>query len=132
MRLSTNIIVLAAVVAGSLASPAPSSHILHEKRSTGASRGWSKRSKLDAEAKLPVRIGLTQSNLDIGHQLLMDVASHDSKNYGKHYSSEEVIELFAPAESTVTAVKNWLQVEGISADRITLSTNKVYLLLLTF
>lgn len=72
MRLST-LTFLAAAVVGSLAAPAPFAHVSHEKRGTSYSHGWSKRSKLGSEVKLPMRIGLTQSSLDIGHQLLMEV-----------------------------------------------------------
>ena len=54
------------------AAPAPSGHTLHERRSVEYSP-WTKAERLHAETILPMRIGLTQSNLDIGHDLLMDV-----------------------------------------------------------
>lgn len=73
MRLSA-FTLLAAIVAGSIAAPAPApfSHVSHEKRGS-ASHGWSKRSKLGGEVSLPMRVGMKQRSLDIGHQLLMDV-----------------------------------------------------------
>ena len=54
------------------AAPAPSGHTLHERRELEHSP-WIKAERLHAKTTLPMRIGLTQSNLDIGHDLLMDV-----------------------------------------------------------
>lgn len=54
-----------------LAAPAVP-HVLHEKRDK-TSRAWIKRSRLEGKAKLPMRIGLTQSNLETGHDILMDM-----------------------------------------------------------
>lgn len=124
MRLST-LTFLAALAASTIASPTPFSHVLHEKRGTVASRGWSKRSKLGAKVQLPMRIGLAQNNLHLGPTLLHEVSAHDSPKYGKHYTADEVIELFAPAPNTVDAVRDWLHMAGIEANRITLSANKV-------
>jgi tripeptidyl-peptidase-1 len=39
----------------------------------GNLEGWVKRELVDAEATIPVRIGLKQSNVDAGHDLLMDM-----------------------------------------------------------
>jgi tripeptidyl-peptidase-1 len=55
-----------------LAGAIPSSrHVLHERRQI-APRHWEKTSRLNPNAVLPMRIGLTQSNLDKG-DLLMEV-----------------------------------------------------------
>jgi tripeptidyl-peptidase-1 len=51
----------------------PSSHIIHERHTQGHLHGWVKRELVDAEATLPVRIGLKQSNVDAGHERLMDM-----------------------------------------------------------
>ena len=64
--------VVGALVATVVAAPAPSSHVIHERRDT-VPGAWVKWSKLDARLKLPVRIGLTQRNLDLGYDLLMEV-----------------------------------------------------------
>ena len=64
---------LAVSVAGAVAAPAPTvRHVVHERRES-MPRAWMKRSKLSSEVKLPMRVGLTQSNLDRGHDLLMEV-----------------------------------------------------------
>ena len=71
MRFST-LALLGAFVVGAVAAPAPVGHVLHERRKN-VPKAWTKRSKLTPEAKLPMRVGLTQSNLDKGHDLLMEV-----------------------------------------------------------
>lgn len=52
-------------------------------------------------------------------------SSHDSPRYGKHYTSEEVIDLFAPASETVDAVRAWLESAGIKG--VSQSVNKQWL-----
>ena len=52
---------------------APSTHyVIHEKRDAPMKR-WVKREALQPRGLLPMRIGLTQSNLDEGHAMLMEV-----------------------------------------------------------
>ncbi|KAF2149685.1 subtilisin-like protein [Myriangium duriaei CBS 260.36] len=76
---------------------------------------------------LPVRIGLKQSNIDDGHELLMQVSHHESPDYGKYYNAEQVVDLFAPSSRTVDAVRAWLQGSGISPQRISQSMNRAWL-----
>ena len=99
-------------------------HVLHEKREN-TRPVWTKRQEAPAAAKVPVRIGMTQSNLDKGHDMLMDVSRHDSPNYGKHYSADDIIDIFAPSKDTVNAVSDWLRSAGIS--RFSQSTNKQWM-----
>jgi tripeptidyl-peptidase-1 len=47
-------------------------YVVHE-RCDYVPKSWMKRGNLDSAAELPVRIGLTQSNLDRGRDLLMEV-----------------------------------------------------------
>ena len=56
----------------SLAASIPTSHVLHEKRDFEPTQ-WLKRSRIPSHAAMPVRVALTQSNLDKGEQFLMDV-----------------------------------------------------------
>jgi tripeptidyl-peptidase-1 len=69
-------VLLAAVATVLLAAgnaiPTRSSHILHEKRSS-IPRSWVRSNRVERDAILPVRVGLVQSNLDNGEDLLMDV-----------------------------------------------------------
>lgn len=52
---------------------APSSHTIHERHERKHLEGWVKRELADAELTIPVRIGLAQTNIDVGHDLLMDM-----------------------------------------------------------
>ena len=54
------------------AVPTAASHVLHEKRDSTHPR-WEKRSPLHHSVGLPMRIGLTQSNLERGADYIMDV-----------------------------------------------------------
>jgi tripeptidyl-peptidase-1 len=69
---------LAALLGLALAAPAPAAsiaHVIHERRdlqAPGASK-WIRRSHVPVGRSLPVRIGLSQQNLDIGHDLAMEV-----------------------------------------------------------
>ena len=73
-----------------LALPASVPHVVHERRSPSSS--WTPLTgvKPNKTIKLPVRIGLTQSNLDRGHDVLMDVSDPFSENYGKHWTAKQV------------------------------------------
>jgi tripeptidyl-peptidase-1 len=52
----------------------PPSHVLHERHTPEHTEGWAVVvERPDPKASLPMRIGLKQSNLDRGHELLMDV-----------------------------------------------------------
>jgi tripeptidyl-peptidase-1 len=54
-------------------------------------------------------------------------SKHDSPRYGQHYSAEEVADIFAPSQSTVDAVRDWLLSAGIPAERISQSVNKQWM-----
>ncbi|KAI9717485.1 MAG: hypothetical protein M1828_007185 [Chrysothrix sp. TS-e1954] len=125
MRISSLLTV--ATVAGFVAAaPAPAGHVLHEKRSDDLST-WMKKERLHPMSTIPVRIGMTQSNLDYGHDMLMEVAQHDSPKYGKHYTQEQIHELFQPSAKTVETLRGWLEGAGIAKDRVSQSFNKQWL-----
>lgn len=48
------------------------SFVSHEKRNAPHKR-WVKRDRISSTTLLPVRIGLSQGNLEKGHEFLMDV-----------------------------------------------------------
>jgi tripeptidyl-peptidase-1 len=62
----------AAVLATCAAAPTPASYTLHEKR-TSSPRLWNRGERVDGEAILPIRIGLTQNSLENAELHLMDV-----------------------------------------------------------
>ncbi|CZR60665.1 related to Tripeptidyl-peptidase sed1 [Phialocephala subalpina] len=105
----------------------PASHSLHERHLPHWQQQWSKRSRIPDTQILPMRIGLKQSNLDVGHDKLMEISTPGTESYGKHMTSEEIIDFFAPHESTVEVVTEWIVSSGISSDRVGLSANKQWL-----
>lgn len=66
------LISLGALWATALAAPAPRSHVLHERRDAGP-EVFSDVRRLDGRTLLPMRIGLSQSNLHKGPDMLMEV-----------------------------------------------------------
>lgn len=86
------------LVSGCLAAPSTQHHVVHEKRNTHPA-GWIRRGELDNRAILPMRIALSESNLDKGHEWLIDVSHPDSEKYGQHWSAKEVAQAFAPRYS---------------------------------
>ncbi|KAK8077055.1 Tripeptidyl-peptidase sed1 [Apiospora saccharicola] len=100
------------------------SHVQHEKRAVEQGRRWVKVRRADAQATLPMRIGLKQHNLEKGHDLLMDISDPASKNYGNHLTATEVVDLFAPPNATFAAVRDWLIGAKIAVADIGQSSNK--------
>lgn len=82
--------ILGAFAASAVALPTSTRYVVHEKRGNEASWSEISHAKPDKRITLPVRIGLTQSNLDQGHDILMDIAHPDSKNYGRHWNPKQV------------------------------------------
>lgn len=118
-----------ALAATALALPSPSvpaTHRLHEKRDF-LSAEWIRGKEVPHDALLPVRIGMSQQNLDRGHDLLMEVSDPESPKYGKHYTADEVADIFAPSEHTVEQIKSWLHESGVHAERVSHSVNKQWL-----
>ncbi|KAK5995211.1 Tripeptidyl-peptidase sed1 [Cladobotryum mycophilum] len=120
-----SLILLNGLLAGAIAVPT-SSGVVHEKRDTSNGQ-WIKREALDASTKVPVRIALKQKNLDKGFDYLLEVSDPASKKYGKHYTADEVVQLFAPSDDSVSAVKAWLVKFGIPVDKITSPKSKGWL-----
>ena len=89
MKLSI-LAVLGGLAVYTFAVPAPSTHVVHEKREVQLDK-WTRRDiKLNRDAIIPMSIGLTQKNLDNGYDFLMDVSHPESANYGNHWSFKKV------------------------------------------
>lgn len=121
-----HLIAAVAAVPLCVAAPTTSSHVLHEQRRSHE-RNWKRSSKLDSSAVLPIRIGLTQSNLEKGPEILREVSHPSSSKYGQYLTASEVHELFAPAEEAVNSVREWVASFGIDPSRIIHSDNKGWL-----
>lgn len=98
------------LAAFSAAVPFSSKPALHENRNTSRIQVYGAGSKrVDPDAILPIRIALTQSNLDKGYGLLMQVSDPDSEDFGRHWTLDEIHDYFAPSPETREAVKEWLE-----------------------
>jgi tripeptidyl-peptidase-1 len=58
---------------------------------------------------------------------LTDSSTPGSHKYGQHYTAEEVAKIFAPSQSTVDAINDWLLSAGIAAEKISQSVNKQWM-----
>ena len=113
LLLSTSTILIVQVAA------APSTyHRIHERRSAPPP-GWEVVGGLDSSYVLPMKVALTQSNLDKGEEFLMKVSHPDSPSFGKYWSHKEIAEKFAPSRDSIDAVLTWLKDAGIAAERVT-------------
>ncbi|KAL7920723.1 Pro-kumamolisin, activation domain-containing protein [Trichoderma austrokoningii] len=121
MRVRHASLALLCVVAEKFVQVSLAEHVVHER--AVSTNDWAKQGNINPHGLLPVRIGLTQQNLDQGHEMLMERSTPGSPKYGQHMTQEEVVNLFAPHEDSVNAVHNWLESEGISPDRVSRSSN---------
>ncbi len=110
---------LLALIGSAVASPA-STHVLHEKRHHLPS-GWWRHHKLQGSHIIPIRIGLTQSNLDKADDYLLEISHPTSEKYGQHWTAKQVAETFAPSQETVDTVTEWLTSAGIGRERFSRS-----------
>lgn len=106
--------------------PRANVHVLHEQQSPHQGT-WEKIYRLRQDAQLPVRIGLTQQNLHRAEEFINDVAHPNSPNFGKHWTANEVVEMFKPRRESVDAVMEWLAMEGIHPSRIKMTPSKSWL-----
>ena len=120
-----SLLALGALVASVLAAPS-TKYVRHEKRDR-APAGWWKTSKLEKTNALPMKIALTQSNIHKLEDYLMEVSHPTSEKFGKHWSSKQVADTFAPSKETVDTVRDWLISAGIPAERISQSQSMGWL-----
>lgn len=111
--------ILGALVANAAAAPSVN-YVLHEKRD-GLPPGWGHAEELHGSTILPMKIGLTQANLDKAEEYLMEISHPDSPNFGQHWSAKQIAETFAPTQDTVDSVMFWLESNGIAPERISRS-----------
>lgn len=73
-------------------------YVLHEQRQWMPLH-WEQGARVDAEAIVPLRIGLTQQNVQDGYieEKLMQISHPASDKYGQHLSAEETHALFQPS-----------------------------------
>lgn len=104
-------------------------YVSHEKRTLPGENPWRRNARVAGDSIIPLRIGLVQSNLDLGHSHLEAISHPGSPRYGQHLSADEVHSLFSPAEDTVDMVRDWLLGSGIAREDIVHSDNKGWLVM---
>ncbi|OJA13987.1 hypothetical protein AZE42_04597 [Rhizopogon vesiculosus] len=109
-----------------IADPTVSSWKLHEKRSH-VPAGWTRAQKHHPSASIPLRIALTQSNIQDIEAFLYDVSHPDSHNYGHHWSPAQIAAKFAPSAESIRTVRSWLIESGVEPHRVKLSPTKAWL-----
>lgn len=93
--------------------------VVHEIRDTFPDWHYQKlETRSHEEATIPIRIGIAQRNLHRGYEFLMDVSHPSSNNFGKHWTEQQVHDMFSPSPESVKLVKQWLVSSGIDASRI--------------
>ncbi|EMD39903.1 hypothetical protein CERSUDRAFT_103818 [Gelatoporia subvermispora B] len=126
MRLSGVLSALALALCVTSSPTRRGNHVVHEKRAMEPKR-WQLVRRLEADKVLPMRFGLTQQNLHKLEEMLMAVSHPESPTYGQHYTPTEVVDVFAPSDETISAVKDWLVEFGFSPERLRLSLNKAWI-----
>jgi tripeptidyl-peptidase-1 len=64
--------------------------------------------------RMTVVLVLKQTNLSKLERLVLDVSTPSSKNYGKHWTADEVNALTRPSEATISTVYSWLRVNKLA------------------
>jgi len=83
MRLS--VFAFCALATSALAVPTTTTaerHVIHEKRES-VPRAWKRSARLTPDSVIPIRIAMTQQNLHLIEDHLMDVSDPDSINFGR-------------------------------------------------
>jgi tripeptidyl-peptidase-1 len=80
----------------------------------------------EKEEFITLVFALQQRNLDVVHNILMEVSDPDHSNYGKHLTFEELGALTANPEAE-TAVMNFLLSHGVSKSHISVTPNKEFM-----
>lgn len=113
------LITIGSLLVGAIAAPTVNSkrHVVHERRGSLPTH-WRKDAELHRDSVLPMRIALSQRNLDRAEEFLMDVSHPDSPNFGKHWSAKQVAETFGPSEEAVASVLEWLTESGVGGERV--------------
>ncbi len=131
MRSCSLVCSVAALLAVGLAFPTAGRHedaVVHESRST-LPAGWTRAERANPDGVLPLRIGLKQQNLHRADEFLDAVSSPTSSRYGQHWTAQEVADMFAPADASISAVTEWLADSGIDPSRVAVSPSRLWVTL---
>ncbi|KAI0046855.1 family S53 protease [Auriscalpium vulgare] len=87
---------------------------LHERRDD-VPDGFSSKGPSPADTVLRLRLALAQTNITGLQNVLLDVSTPGSAQYGQHLSKDEVYEFAKPTAEASAAVNSWLSENGLSA-----------------
>lgn len=100
---------MAALLSAVAARITPLDYVRHKLCDELFDSRWTKKSRIKGAVRVPVRVGLSQSNLDKGGSMLMEISHPNSERYGKHLSASELDEVFAPLKDRIDTVTTWLR-----------------------
>lgn len=98
-------------------------YVVHEERHIPP--GWIKSShqNVDWEKSIPMRIALKQQNLDRADEYIQAVSDPLSPLYAQHWDLRKIAEIFAPSDTTVQVIWDWLVEAGIDPACISRSSD---------
>lgn len=102
---------LGAALAGVTAAAKSPPMLLKERVNTPEQ--WIRRGPAPDDHMLDLRFGLRQRAISELESKLLDVSDPDSANYGQWLSQSEVKKYLEPEEKSTSAVKRWLEENGI-------------------
>jgi tripeptidyl-peptidase-1 len=83
------------------------------KESVHHPRGWLKRDRAPPSHQLLLKIGLPQPLFHVLERHLYEVSDPDHARYGQYLAKQDVEDLVAPHNESVTVVDEWLLSHGI-------------------
>ena len=96
------------------AYPASSSVFAPFFNGSSTPRQWQKQQRASSDTIIPVKIALTQQNLELGSHYLQEISDPKSSKFGKFWTPGQINDAFAPSEKTTSSVRAWLADAGIS------------------
>ncbi|WFD42619.1 tripeptidyl-peptidase I [Malassezia psittaci] len=106
-RISFWAVLIAAFALTAQASPSFMYDVLKER--VGVPQGWVRRSISNESEIIPLRIALKQANPGTIESTLNQTSDPDSKNYLKHLSKTDVLQLLKPSNRSAKVVRDWLE-----------------------
>lgn len=99
------------------------------KRQPDTANTWKRApDAVDPDTILPIRIALSQRNLESAENELLSVSDPLSPDFGNYWSSAEVASRFAPTADGKRAVVEWLQAAKIEPVRLRFSQDDSWIL----
>lgn len=98
------------------------------KTVTSNPRHWFKDGQVPKSQQVQFEVALTQASTELAVDSLLRISDHNSSEYGRHWTAEEIAEAFRPSQETFLTVLDWLNRSGIPADGLSRSHGGGHLL----